>query len=430
MTMKRLQKLTGLSVSLCLGLALPAQADVVTDWNVIAIQAISASVPPRPPGGSSFLDIATVHLAVHNAVAAIDGQFRPYYRSIPGASGSPVAAAAKAAHDILVNRFPAQTASLDMTYNNYLATNFLAQSDPGVGVGQQAAADIIALRANDGSFPSPEPPPFVGGTGIGMWRPTPPGFAPMATPWLGNVKPFALTNPAQFLAQPPPALTSGLYARDYNEVKDLGSLTNSKRTQEQTELAYFWAANYLVVWNQVLRDSAITHRLSIGKSARLFALANMAMADAGITAWNTKSHYVLWRPSTAIQNGDNDGNPKTVGDPAWLPLITDPPYPDYTSGANNVTGAVTRILRRFFGTNGITFSVTTTNPLPVQKTRTYHHFTDAAQDVVKARVYEGIHFLFADAEGRSQGESVAKWVFKHFLRPVNDNGDDEDDDHR
>lgn len=359
-----------------------------------------------------------------------DGQFRPYHATIAGASGSPAAAAAKAAYDVLVNRFPAQSIPLTTTYNNYLAANGLSQNDPGVLAGQKAAAEIIAVRANDGSFPSPEPPPFTGGTATGEWRPTPPAFAPMATPWLANVRPFALTNPAQFRANPPPSLTSGLYTRDYNEVKDFGSLNNSKRSSEQTDLAYFWAGNYLVVWNGTLRSIAAAQGLNIGKSARLFALANMAMADAGITAWDTKFHYVFWRPITAIQNGDNDGNPNTDGDPGWQPLIASPPYPEYTSGANNVTGAITRILRRFFGTNEITFPVTTTVPQAVQQTRMYRKFTDAANDVVIARVYEGIHFATSDSEARMQGENVAKWVFKHFLRPVHDNNKDENDDDR
>src|SRR3954453_17514813 len=202
MMTKSLQKLTGLSAALYLGFALNAHADAVSDWNTIAIQAINAA--GRPPGGSVFLDIATVHLAMHDAVSAIDGQFRPYQVKIPGAWGSPAAAAATAAHDVLVNRFPGQTVPLTVTYNNYLAMNGLTQKDPGIAVGQKAAAGIVAARANDGSFPSPEPPLFTGGTAAGQWRPAPPGFAPMATPWLAKVRPFALRNPAQFRANPPP----------------------------------------------------------------------------------------------------------------------------------------------------------------------------------------------------------------------------------
>jgi hypothetical protein len=425
--MKKFRQLIGLSVCLCLGVAAPARADVVTDWNDIAIKAIVASMPPA--GGSPFLYIAMVHLAMHDAVAAFDGQFRPYYREIRGASGSPVAAAAKSANDVLVNLFPSQTVPLSMTYATYLATKGLAADNPGVAIGQQAAAGIIQARANDGRFPASYPD-FTGGTGIGVWRPTPPAFAPMATPWLAHVTPFAFTDPAKFLPKAPPALTSSQYARDYNEVKQLGSLTSSTRTAEQTDLAHFWNANYLVMWNEVAKNLASAQRLKIGESARLFALLNMAMADAGITAWNTKLHYVFWRPSTAIQNGNNDDNPNTAGDAIWQPLIPNPPYPDYTSGANNVTGAATRMLRLFFGGDRMNFSVTTTNTVAVQKTRMFRHFSDAADEVVVARIYEGIHFRFADSEGRSQGQSVAKWGFKHFLRPVHDNdrGDDDDDD--
>ena len=221
----------------------PAYGDAVGDWNAIAIQTINASVPPRP-GPAGFLDTATVHLAVHDAVAAIDGSFRPYHLAIAGAKGSKVAAVAKAAHDVLVNRFPLQTESLDKTYDNYLSSNDVDPTDPGVTVGQLAAAAIIVLRTNDGSFPSPPPPPFTGGTDPGVWRPTPAAFAPMAVPWLGIVRPFALGGAAQFLVSPPPSLTSNRYTQDYLEVKALGALTNSARTAEQTELAYFWALNY------------------------------------------------------------------------------------------------------------------------------------------------------------------------------------------
>jgi hypothetical protein len=425
-TMKRIRTFARLCVVLCLCWAGSVYADAVTDWNMIAIDTINASAALRPTP-SAFLDTAMVHLAIHDAVAAIDGRFRPYHVRIPGASGSQAAAAAKAAHDVLVNRFPLQAASLDLTYDEYLSAKGLRQDDPGVAVGRQAAANIIAFRANDGSFPSS--PPFNGGTANSMWRPTPPAFAPMSAPWMADVKPFALISPSQFLVGHPPSLTSDKYTQDYNDVKALGARFNSARTPEQTDFAYFWFSNYLVLWNQVLRNIAGAHVNNLGESARLFALANMAMADAVITAWKTKITYVFWRPSTAIQEGDNDGNRHTVGDPNWQPLIDDPPYPDYTSGANNVTGAATRTLHLFFGRNRMTFQVTTTNPLAIQQTRTYHSFSDAARDVVIARVYEGIHFLFSDKLARSQGQSVAKWVFKHFLRPVDDRyGEDEDNE--
>jgi hypothetical protein len=420
--MTRLRSLIVLVVCGYLSWTAPARAGAVEDWNDITSQAVAAAVPPRA-GAAAILDFAMVHAAVYDAVQAIEGEFEPYAVEIPGASGSPSAAAAKAAHDVLVSLLPGQTASLDLTYHDYLANNGLAENDPGVAVGEQAAAGIIALRANDGSYPNPPPPDFFGGTDPGEWRPTPPGFAPMFITWFGTVTPYTLTSPEQFRAKLHPALTSGRYTKDYKEVKRLGRDVDSERTQDQTDLAYFWALNYISQWNLALREIAADNVGDISDSARLFALANFAMADAGITAWDSKSHFNFWRPVTAIQEGDNDGNPKTHGDTGWLPLIVTPAYPDYTSGANNLTGAVTSILKLFFGTDHFTFEVTSNNPLAVPPTRTYERFSDAASDVVDARIYEGIHFRFADTAARKQGRQVAKWAFKHFLRPVHSDDD-------
>ena len=404
-----------------------ASADAVADWNAIAIQTISAATPARP-ATVGFLDMAIVQVAVYDAVQAIDKRFKPYHVEIPGASGSPEAAVARAAHDILVNLFPAQTMSLDLAYAQYLLTHGLAPNDPGVAVGATAAAGIIALRANDGRFP-PNQVPFTGSTDIGKWRPTesfigtppaPPSFAPMLTPWVANVTPFTLKSGDQWRAKAPPALTSHKYTTAYNEVKAMGARFNSARTPDQTDFAIFWAASYTALWNRAVRDLAAAHVSNIGDSARLFALVNLSMADAIITAWDTKVAYNFWRPITAIRLGDDDTNPRTVGDPEWQPLINTPNYPDYTSGANNVTGAATRALALYFGTDEMTFTVTTTNPLAIQQTRDYCRFSDAADDVVTARVFEGIHFRFADAEGRKQGRHVAQWVFGHFLKPLCD----------
>lgn len=401
------------------------RADAVADWNAIAVQATVAAARPGPSG---VVDIAIVQAAIYDAVQAIEKRYEPYYVEIPGATGSAAAATAKAAHDVLVNRFPAQQASLDAAYDQYLLNHGLSPGDPGVEVGAKAAAAIIALRACDGGFPDPPPPPFIGGTAIGMWRPTPPGNLPMAAPWLGNVTPLTLTRPSQFRADAPPALTSREYARDYNEVKAMGALNNSSRTAEQTDMAHFWNANYLVLWNKVFRDLAAAHVDNIADSARLFALADMSIADAVITAWNTKNYYVVWRPSTAIQEGNNDGNPRTVGDPSWQPLVNNPNYPDYSSGANNFSAAATRTLAHFFGTDDMTFSITTTNTGPtIQDTRTFNHFSDASQEVVDARIYEGIHFRFADETARNQGRQVADWAFKNFLRPLGSDGGHEED---
>ena len=412
------------SLAILLSVTAGARADAVTDWNEIAVQTIIA--PPARPVPISFLDMAIVQAAVYDAVQAIDRRFEPYHVEIPGASGSPEAATAKAAHDVLVYLFPAQAASLDTTFQQYLAAHGLSDSDPGVAVGATAAAGIIALRTDDGRFP-PNQVPFVGGTSPGAWRPTesfigppfaPPSFAPMLAPWLGDVTPFTLKESSQFRAAPPPPLNSGRYAKDYDEVKALGARFNSDRTPEQTDLAIFWAAQYAVLWNRALQGIAAAHVHNIGDSARLFALANLAMADAIIASWNSKNADVFWRPITAIRLGDDDTNQRTVGDPDWQPLINTPNYPSNASGASAVTAAATRALALYFGTDEFTFTVRTTNAGAVQQTRTYTSFSDATEDVVDARVYEGIHFPFDDEAGEKQGRHVAQWAFTHFLKPL------------
>jgi hypothetical protein len=329
------------ALALTIAGATQVRADAVVDWNIITGQTIPFATRP---GGAPGLDYAMVHAAIHDAVQAYDRRFEPYAVDIPEASGSPVAAVAKAAHDVLVALFQEKTESLGTNYDAYLANHGLSQDDPGVRVGQLAAAAIIALRANDGSWPV-NPQVFKGGTEPGEWRPTPPAFASMAVPWLGAVTPFTLKDSTQFrVNQPPPDLSSRKYADDYNEVKALGALTNSARTLEQTDLAYFYADNAFLYWNRALQGIANAYLDNMGDSARLFALCSLAMADAVITSWDSKLYYNFWRPVTAIQQGDNDFNPSTKGDPDWLPLIVTPAYPDYTSGANSLNGAVTRML--------------------------------------------------------------------------------------
>jgi hypothetical protein len=394
-----------------------AIADPVTDWNAFAVTTVSAAGASRP-GPSGILDLAMVHAAIHDAVQAYEQRFESYNAAITGASGSPVAALSKAARDVLVTRFPAQAAAIDAFYNNYLAAHSLLPTDAGTVVGQQAAIGIINRRANDGSFPS-NPETFVGGTEPGQWRPTPPAFAPMAAPWLGTVTPFALKDTDTLLPEPPPPqLRSGEYAQDYDEVMRVGSLTSTERTAEQTDLAYFYSGNIIAVLEQMMRTVAIANVADMGDTARLFALANFAMADAVISAWANKRTYFLWRPSTAINNGDDDANDRTTGDPNWKPLIVNPPYPDYTSGANSFGGAVSRTLKHFFGTDDMTFVATSVGNQGPTSLRTYHRFSDIANDLVEARIYLGIHFRFADTVARRQGRQAADSAFAHVLRPV------------
>ena len=411
-----------IALSLLGGIAAgPARSDAVVDWNEIAQPAIAAG----RPGPIGAMDSALVQVAVHDAVQAIDKRFEPYHVEVKRAQGSRSAAAAAAAHAVLVGMYPAQAPALDATYFNYLAAHGLT-NDPGLLVGEKVAAGILPLRRTD---PVPLPPPFTGGTGIGQWRPTPsflgnppapPSGAPMAVHWMAGFDPFTLTSPTRFRADPPPALTSERYRKDYDEVKRLGSFGSTDRTPEQKDIAYFYTDNFLAQWNRALRAIATKHLRRTGDSARLFALANMSVADAVISSWDSKKFYNVWRPITAINEGDNDGNPHTVGDPAWQPLINTPNYPDYTSGANNVTGAMTRTLALFFHRDRMTFEVTSLAPLAIQKTRVYNRFSEAADDVVDARIYLGIHFRFADTAARKQGQRVAEWAFNHFLLPLDD----------
>ncbi len=395
-----------------------AHGDAVVDWNTIAVDTISAASPPRP-GPVPFLDIAVVQAAIYDAVQAIGGKYKPYKVQVPGASGSPDAAVAKAARDVLVSIFPDKSESLDTMYRGYLVKNGLAENDPGVAVGEKAAAGIITLHASNVRVPNPLPDPFKGDTKPGMWRPTtsyqsgaPASGLAMAAPWLGAVPCFVMQNGDQFRAKPPPALTSEQYAKDYNEVKTLGAF-NSTRTEQQNELAQFYTGLSLKTWQLPLREMAAKHVDKIDDSARLMALGSLAMADAVITAWDSKKQYVFWRPVTAIQEGEDDGNPATIGDPAWQPMLNTPPYPEYTSGANNVTAALTRTLALFFGKDDMPFMVTSTNPQSAQKTRTYNRFSEMVSDMVDVRIYHGVHFRFADEAAREQGTKVAEWVFSH-----------------
>ena len=394
-----------------------ARADAAVDWQVIAADTLCRTTPPLRPGPHGFLDLAVVQAAVFDAVQAIGGKYKPYHVQIPGASGSKDAAAAKAAHDVLVNLYPTQAAALGTTYKEYLTKKGLKEDDPGVAVGQKAAAGINAFRADDGRVPNPPPAPYYGDNVVPKWRASPAANAPMASSWMGTIKPFSIQSGSQFRSNPP-ALTSEQYTKDYNEVKAVGAAINSTRTPEQTELANFYHSDHLcLTFQSVARGVAAAHVKSIDDSSRLLVLVNMSVGDALITAWDSKRHFGLWRPSTAIQQGENDGNPATAGDPAWRPFLNDPPYSDYTSGANAVTAAITHTLALFFGKDDMTFTVTSGSPPAKQKTRTYNKFSDMQTDVVNVRIYQGIHFRFADEGGREQGKKVADWVFKHVGTP-------------
>ena len=411
-----------LLASITVAFSLTASADVVSDWNAICLQ---EAVNAGRPGGSPAIDLATMHAAMYDAVQAIEKDYEPYrVTDVPNTAGaSPAAAAAKAARDVLVYRFSARAGAIDTLYVNYLAANNINPADPGIAVGAYVAGKLLAYRACDGSLPIPAAT-FAGGTGIGQWRPTPSAFS-MMNPgeYLGQVTPFFMTKPTQFRAAPPPAVTSNHYTRDYNEVKLYGAKTGSLRSAEQTDLAFFWAGNTFSAVLSGVRNVAANNVDNISDSSRLFALVTMSQADTIIGVWDAKYHYNYWRPITAIQNGAVDGNPDTVGDAAWESLILNPPYPDYTSGANGVSSAALYSMEHFFETDSMDFSMTTTNTGPtIQDTRNYTSFSQATQEVVDGRVLLGIHFRFADEASRELGRNVVKWGYKNYLRPLKGRG--------
>ena len=392
---------------MCLVSTSPAHADAVTDWNAITVNCVSVN----RPGPVGVLDVALVQAAVHDAVQAIQGRFESYRYSNPDrlGDGSEAAAAASAAHQMLVGLYGAGVACLSGVVNPAVTY----AGDPGLAAGSEAAAALLPLYRPTFTLPTD---PFFGGTGPGEWRLTP-GVTQAVNTFMAETEPFVLDRASQFRPPPPPPLVSERYRRDYDEVKSLGSLTGSTRLPEETDMARFWNA-FPVQFQAAIRSIANAHVPDTGDKARLFALASLAIADSQIAVYDTKYHFNFWRPITAIREGASDGNPRTIGDPAWTPFFVTPPYPDYSSGANNISGAATAILRLFFERDEFEFSISsaamglTTNP------RHYHRFSDAAQEVVDARVLQGIHFRFADEEGRRQGERIAHWAFHKYLRPL------------
>jgi hypothetical protein len=421
MTSIRIRQVFVLSLVLTIGSAGAAPAIVgaagessaaILDWNVNATTAI-VSVAKQPPA-AAILSYAMVEGAVYDAVNAIDGGHQPYLAA-PSADGSESksAAAAVAAHDVLVGLFPAQAATLDTQLATTLATiPDGAPKTAGMAIGQTAAATMIAARTNDGRF---GPSIAVPGTAPGQWRPTLPAFAIDPVSWVGNVRPFLLPRGDLFRSDGPNALTSAAYAADLHEAESLGSATSTTRTADETDAAIWWQDHGVALWNRMLRNISVGQGLDIVGAARLIAMTDLAGADALISCWNDKYFYSFWRPITAIRLADTDGNPATVADPAWTPLIATPAFPDHPSGHLCLSGAVVNTLQAFFGTDKIAFSAFSNNS---GTTRHFARFSGALKEVLDARVWAGIHFRTADVQGSVIGRKVSHYLVKHFFAPI------------
>jgi PAP2 superfamily len=390
-----------------------AAQNIVTKWNEIAVTTALAGnsvIPMNSPNGMA-LYLAYVHLAIHDAVNAIEQRFKPYGSDIAAPAGaSSDAAVVAAAYFTLLYHFPNQSVALTDQYNSSLAALPDNGKEDGKAVGLAAANQITAIRANDGrganvpyTFPSVPTP--------GVWMPTPAAFANPVTPWMGQMVPFTMRSPSQFFPEPPPSLPSREWADDYNQVKSLGVVNSAVRTPEQTEIARFWTENSSVQYARALRNLAVTLGLDRADTARLFVLVWTNSADALIGCWNAKYAYSFWRPVTAIRNGDIDGNPATVPDPAWTPLAITPAHPEYPSAHGCFTGAVANTLKQYFGNPNFTFTVssTVTNTVHV-----LHSARELEQEVENARIYAGIHYHHSVVQGISLGRKVSEQGFREF----------------
>ncbi|MEP6912979.1 MAG: vanadium-dependent haloperoxidase [bacterium] len=406
-------------VMLCLATPKRAAADEVTDWNQITQQAIKTANTPNPISGRI---LALVHASIFDAVNGIERRYTPYHIDFDAPRGaSRRAAAIQAAYAPLVKLFPKQKATFDARREASLAAitddgDFEDSESIARGIewGQTVADDILAWRSTDG-FNTPLPP-FRGNTAAGQWRPTPPAFAPAVFQQLAITTPFAMTSQSQFRPDGPPTLASDQYTADFNEVKAVGRATGSTRTPEQTEIARFWADSAPVHWNRIALAISAEHHLTLSENARLFALLNIAMADAAIAAWDAKFAYNFWRPITAIRLAATDGNDATIADSVWSPLLTPTPaHQDYVSNHSTVSGAAAAVLAAYFGDNN-TFTSASDNLPGVLRTQT--SFSGAANEANDSRVFAGIHFRSACTDGRATGDQIGNYVMTNLAQPL------------
>jgi hypothetical protein len=397
-------------------------ADAVMTWNEIMQKTVSGNANAQ--GRSA----AIAQLAVFEAVNAITGDYEPYLGTSSAPDGaSPDAAAVAAAYRALVTLHPASATSLNANRAASLAAiPDSPAKDAGIAVGEAAAAAILQLRANDGAAGA-QSVPYTPGTTPGDWQPAPPSFAAAVQPGWGLVRPFGLESGWQFRLPPPPAIDSGRYAKDYAEVKLVGTFSSADRPQDRTDVAkFFAAASPVQVWNPAARQVSAAQGKTLSENARIFALLGMAISDASIAAYDSKYFYSFWRPVTAIRAGSTDGNQKTDPDGAWLPLIPTPAFPSYPSAHATLSGAARTILERLFGKQDL--AITLSNPALPGVVLSYTEWKQICDDIDDARIYGGIHFRFDQDAGSRQGRDVGHYILDNYLRaPVTEaQGDDEE----
>ncbi len=406
--------------------------DVVTMWNLIALEMVKTNAQMAPVASRT---LAMMHGAMYDTVNSIDGTYSPYRETVrPGYACSMEAGAAAAAYTVLSGVYTGQTAYLNQALSNSLAlvANGLAKTN-GVALGTSIAQGMLAWRAADMMLMMMTN--YTAGTNPGDWRPTPPGYLPPMMPHWGMAPHFSLTDAMQFSPPAPPELTSADYAAAVNEVKAIGSATSTTRTPAQTQTVMFWTDMPGTVttagrWNQIARYTASLQTNSLVENARLFALLNISLADAGIASWNAKYTFNRWRPIAAIREADTDGNPATDVDPTWTPLVMTPAFPEYVSAHSTFSAAAAGVLENVFGTNTLVFPVNEyMNPTNV---RYYTRFSEAANEAGVERVWGGLHFSTGNEQGLATGYAVGDYVAGTLLQasgyPQDTDGIDTDGD--
>ena len=388
-----------------------SSGNVVAEWNRTLLSLVQTP-GAQPATIQPTRDFAIMSAAVYDAVDAIDPD-RPQYLLQLSASraASQDAAAAQAAHDVLTAIFPKLTATLDQQLAADLATIPAGHArTAGVRVGGQAAAGILQARAADGAIATP--PPYQSTGAAGDYRPTPPAFAaPVFTHW-ASVTPFVLRRGNQFRPPPPAALNSPAYATAINEVKSLGELSSTTRSAGQTTIGKFWGAPIQNYWNAIAEQVTLERHSDTDASARAFALLDIGLADATIALYDAKYTYRLWRPITAIRLADTDGNPATIGDPTWSPLVTTPADPSYPGAHSTLSATAATILTELYGDD---VSFTVTSPTLPGVTRSFSNFTAAATEAGLSRIYAGIHTRLDHQAGLILGGQVGRYILDHTL---------------
>lgn len=392
------------------------RADPVLDWNALMIDAIR--VDNSGPTLSSR-NLAVLHAAIYDAVNSIERTHQPYHFALDAPPGaSPEAAAVAVAYEVMKTLYPSFLARANDLYDSWVAAApKTAALTNGLTFGQEVARLTLQQRAADGSSTDV---PYIPSDLPGAWRRTPPFFRPPLTPQWRYVTPFCLPELGPFMPPPPPPLDSVEYALDLNHVKEIGSLNSTTRTAEQGLIAAYWSDfSYTAMppghWHEIAATIAVDRGNTLSENTRLFALISMAQADGAILCWEVKYLYNLWRPVTAIQRADEDGNPLTEADPTWTQFLPSPPFPAYTSGHSTFSKASAQVLTHFYGTDAITF--TTRSDTVPGVFRTFDSLAVCADEVGMSRIYGGFHFMFDNVQGKATGGKIGDYVSANFLLP-------------